>query len=569
MQRAGSGEAVSDQIMDIVRSDGLAKTLYCSAAPLFDEEGKPRGAVGAFVDITELKQAKEELQKAHDELEIRVKERTWELALAVQTLKSEMAVREKAEKLLIQSEERYRKVIEDQTETICRFDADGKYTFVNDVFCRVFGKTSDELLGRKWHPDVFPDDMSSVEEQLNSLSPSNPVVVIENRVYDTTGEVRWIQCVIRDFFDCAGRLMETQRIGRDITDRKQHEDALRKSEYEFRMLAEAMPQIVWITRPDGWNIYFNQQWVDYTGITLEESYGHGWNKPFHPDEQQMAWDAWQNAITNNATYSLECRLRRADGQYKWWLIRGVPVLDTDGRILKWFGTCTDIDDIKQAEDDLRSYSQRLIEMEESLRKQLAAELHDEIGRDLTAIGMNLAIIGDNIADEASNKHRELIEDTKRLTKGISRSVRAIMASLRPPVLDDFGLLAALGWNAEFFSKRFGIMVSVQADESFPRLSMEKEASLFRITQEALLNSVKHADSRSATITLQSADGKIMLAVSDNGKGFVPSSSAIHGSSGWGLKIMSERAELIGGSFHVESSPGNGTIVSVNVPLEEA
>ena len=108
-----------------------------------------------------------------------------------------------------------------------------------------------------------------------------------------------------------------------------------------------MPQIVWITRPDGWNIYFNEQWVDYTGLTLEESYGHGWNKPFHPDDQQRAWDAWQNATNYGAVYSLECRLRRKDGVYKWWLIRGVPVLDAEGTILKWFGTCTDIDKLNR------------------------------------------------------------------------------------------------------------------------------------------------------------------------------------------------------------------------------
>jgi PAS domain S-box-containing protein len=108
-----------------------------------------------------------------------------------------------------------------------------------------------------------------------------------------------------------------------------------------------MPQIVWITRADGWNIYFNQQWVDYTGLTLEESYGHGWNTPFHPDDRQRAWDAWKNATENDATYSLDCRLRRADGTYRWWLVRGVPLRDADGKILKWFGTCTDIDHIKQ------------------------------------------------------------------------------------------------------------------------------------------------------------------------------------------------------------------------------
>ena len=115
-----------------------------------------------------------------------------------------------------------------------------------------------------------------------------------------------------------------------------------------------MPQIVWVTRPDGWNIYFNQQWVDYTGLTLEESYGHGWNTPFHPDDKQRAWDAWQRATQHDDAYSLECRLRRADGVYRWWLIRGVPLRNASGEILKWFGTCTDIEDIKRAATALQA-----------------------------------------------------------------------------------------------------------------------------------------------------------------------------------------------------------------------
>lgn len=124
-------------------------------------------------------------------------------------------------------------------------------------------------------------------------------------------------------------------------------------EKDFNLLAESMPQIVWVTDADGKNIYFNHQWVEYTGLTLEESYGDGWNKPFHPEDQKRAWVLWQNATKQNATYSLECRLRSAKGEYKWWLVRGVPVLDQNGAILKWFGTCTDIDQIKHTEITLR------------------------------------------------------------------------------------------------------------------------------------------------------------------------------------------------------------------------
>jgi PAS domain S-box-containing protein len=146
-------------------------------------------------------------------------------------------------------------------------------------------------------------------------------------------------------------------IGEALT-RKRVEDTREASEREFRSLAESMPQIVWSTRPDGWNIYFSQQWVAYTGLTLEESYGHGWITPFHPDDRQRALDAWKNATENAATYSLECRLRRADGVYRWWLVRGVPLRDENGKILKWFGTCTNIEDLKLAEESLRNSEER-------------------------------------------------------------------------------------------------------------------------------------------------------------------------------------------------------------------
>jgi signal transduction histidine kinase len=208
-------------------------------------------------------------------------------------------------------------------------------------------------------------------------------------------------------------------------------------------------------------------------------------------------------------------------------------------------------------------------MEENLRKKLAVELHDEIGRDLTAISMNLAIISSSMTDEASRNLSARVLDSKTLIKGISGTVRGIMAGLRPPVLDDFGLLAALRWHAGLFSTRTGIAVSVQADKPFPRLTVERETSLFRISQEALMNAAKHADTRVVTISLRIADGMIWFTIVDEGSGFTSASSTNkQDGSGWGMTIMRERAELIGGNFHVDSAPGKGTVVSVNVPLED-
>jgi PAS domain S-box-containing protein len=126
-------------------------------------------------------------------------------------------------------------------------------------------------------------------------------------------------------------------------------EALEESVQEFTTLAETMPQIVWTTRPDGWTTYFNQNWTIYTGIPTEEGLGYGWVKPIHPEDQQRVSAAWQEATSKVASYSLESRLRRADGEYRWWLIRGEPLRNEQGEVVKWFGTCTDIDSLKRAE----------------------------------------------------------------------------------------------------------------------------------------------------------------------------------------------------------------------------
>jgi PAS domain S-box-containing protein len=132
------------------------------------------------------------------------------------------------------SEERYRQVVEDQTEVVCRFTADGTFTFVNEVYCRTFGKPMAELLGHRWQPLVYPDDVPHVEARLATMTPANPVVVIENRVYDARGRVRWMEFVNRGFYDAGGRLVELQAVGRDVTDRRAAEDARRALEVDLQ-----------------------------------------------------------------------------------------------------------------------------------------------------------------------------------------------------------------------------------------------------------------------------------------------------------------------------------------------
>ncbi len=125
--------------------------------------------------------------------------------------------------------------------------------------------------------------------------------------------------------------------------------ALRADVEELRQIVATLPQIVWTARPDGWHTYFNQNWVDFTGLTIEASLGHGWNPPFHPEDRERARREWERATATGEPYEIEYRLRRHDGVYHWMLGRALPLRNDEGRIVKWFGTCTDIDELKTAQ----------------------------------------------------------------------------------------------------------------------------------------------------------------------------------------------------------------------------
>ncbi len=273
------------------------------------------------------------------------------------------ARRQEAEAALQASEGRLQFLITATPAIIYSLRADDLgTTFLSPNIREVLGYNPepDTLKPEFWRSNLHPDDAAAAQAGITALlRPDGPSTLTrEYRFRHADGSWRWMHDELRAVRDAAGRPQELVGYWIEINQRKQAEERLQTSEKEFRQLAEAMPQIVWITRPDGGNIYFNQQWVSYTGLTLEESTGHGWNIPFHPDDRQRAWDAWQHAIRDNGTYTLECRLRRADGIYRWWLIRGVPVRAAHGEIIKWFGTCTDIEEIKQSESALRQAETR-------------------------------------------------------------------------------------------------------------------------------------------------------------------------------------------------------------------
>src|SRR4026208_16304 len=260
-----------------------------------------------------------------------------------------------------------------------------------------------------------PDFLERFESTVASLTLADPVSSFDVEPSGGSGRLFEARIVMLSF-------NQVVIVIRDITERRRAAEALQTSLEEFRTLAEAMPQIVWITEADGANVYFNQHWVDYTGLTLEESLGHGWNKPFHPDDQQRAFHAWQHATATVGTYVLECRMRRADGVFRWWLIRGVPLRDSAGSVLKWFGTCTDIDDLKLAELEIsrtnealeaeiveRKRAEDVAEPANRAKSQFLANMSHEIRTPLNGVvGMTELALGTNLSPE----QREYLEIVK-------------------------------------------------------------------------------------------------------------------------------------------------------------
>ena len=325
----------------------------------------PAGALGAGRQITPANYALEVQHTRDVEQQLSEAKATIEALLsgqidAVVDSKTQSPVLlSKAQDALRASEERYRRIVETTNEGIATIDTEGKITFVNGRLSEMLGYPAGELLGkRSSHLEreaARANTVARVERSRQGSSEETELAFVRK-----DGSEVWTLLKTSPIHDTNGTFVGTLVMITDRTHHKQAEEArhlaveaVRTSEAEFRLLAEAMPQIVWITRPDGANVYFNRRWMDYTGLTLEESLGDGWTKPFHPDDKPVAWQAWQNATATGGTYSIECRLRGADATYRWWLIRGVPVKNASGTILKWFGTCTDIDALKQGEVRLR------------------------------------------------------------------------------------------------------------------------------------------------------------------------------------------------------------------------
>jgi PAS domain S-box-containing protein len=337
--------------------------LFFTAAPLRDPSGKITGAVETLQDVTSIRKKEEELQAAYEQMQAAFEQaKTSEEALNIQNKKLEA------------SEQRYRNVVEDQTEFISRFLPDGTHIFVNEAYCRYFNKARDEIIGKRFVPRVPEEDQSRLKEHFASLTPKHPTSIITHRIILDDGQIRWQRWSDRAIFDENGSLTEYQSVGRDITEEKRSEEALRESEASLASIFRAAPVGIGLVS-DRVLLRVNDRISEMTGYSADELIGKNARILYPTDEDsEYVGTVKYSLIREQGTGTVETRWMRKDGTIREILLSSTPLDPSDIKAGVMF-TALDITDRKVSETRLRAACEQLGRTEEELREKFNELAH--------------------------------------------------------------------------------------------------------------------------------------------------------------------------------------------------
>lgn len=377
----------------------------------------------------------------------------------------------------------------------------------------------------------------------------------------------------------------------EVHERRRAESSLRKSESRFRQLADSMPQIVWVAKPDGAVEYFNQRWFDFVGHQSGGLLGHKWSTVLHPHDQKFALQQWQQAIDTEEPYEIEYRLRSAGGEYRWFLSRAMLMHDEAGLLDRWFGTCTDIQDLKGLQDELRMVAARLSEADRRKDEFLATLAH-ELRNPLAPIRSGLEIMKlvkddpvtlEEVRETMERQTRQLITlvddllDVSRITRGkfhLRRSRVLLSDAVKTAVETAESLLANAGHHLTIDLP--GQPIALDADPS----------RLTQILSNLLNNAAKYTpDSGQIVLAAKVIDENCCVSVRDNGIG-IPSDKLetifdiftqleqpmdrVYSGLGIGLTLVKSLVQMHGGWVEVSSAGvSHGSEFRVYLPLNHS
>jgi len=387
-------------------------------------------------------------------------------------------------------------------------------------------------------------------------------VELEQRVVDRTQELE-------------RKAVALEQLNRDLAQKNQELDAI----------VHTAPDIIFSRHSNGMRDYISSRFYEYTGAPVGSAVGVGWLEFMHADDRERSLEHWLRCVQNGEAYETEYRLRNADGRYRWFRARAVPLRDPHGAIVKWYGTCSDIHDSKLLEQsirenavelermvdlrtiELRRLSSRLMTMQDEERRRIAREIHDGLGQELAAAKM---ILDGILSKDSSPTMRQAAADSSTLVDRAIKQVRTISHLLHPPLLDEVGLVSALRWYLEGLSERSGIEIHLEVDPpDLGRLKAELETAIFRIIQEALTNMFRHSGARNGRVSLTEREGNVMVTVRDDGKGIEEQIVQFRPDSvGVGIGGMKQRVTELGGRLRLANA-NPGTIVEVVIPSRQS
>lgn len=521
------------------------------------------------------------------ELDQRVVQRTSELTTTNEELHEARAALQKALDEVQRSEAKLRQVI-DAIPTLawCNLP-DGPNEFLNKGWHEYTGLSPEESHGWGWQAAFHPDDLPPLMEKWGRMLVSGVPDEIEARLRRYDGVYRWFLIRAEPFRDETGTIVRWYGNSTDIEDRKRAEEALAVSERNLRLIINTMPALAWSARPDGSAEFLGQRWLNYTGMPAPEAQGWGWAKAFHPDDIDRVIVYWRSILVSGEPGEIEARLRQFDGAYRWFLIRANPLRDESGAILKWYGTNTDIDDRKRAEEELRNAQSELARvMRVMTMGQLTASIAHEVNQPLSGIITNastcLRMLDANPPnlEGARETARRTIRDGHRASDVITR-LRTLYSKKEPAVepmnLNEVAREVTALSSTEI--QRNGVVLRQELADDLP-LALGDRIQL----QQVILNLLRNAADAMSTIddrprellvrTERDDGSRIRLSVKDSGVGLTPQAAdkifeAFYTTKtdgmGIGLSISRSIIEAHQGRLWATRNDGPGSTFSFSIP----